>query len=151
MRIRAAEKWDQPEVFRMLRNFRSATPVAIMNECDNEEHISRLFHAALIGGGVCLLAERDGQVQGMIMGLIDISLWDPNLLVLKELVYWVEPSARGSTLGYRLLTEYNRRARELVEEGRIRMYTMTRMANSPDLDYGRFGYAKIEETWAAGA
>jgi hypothetical protein len=65
-------------------------------------------------------------------------------------VYWVEPEHRNTTAGYRLLKEYNKQAEKLVEEGKIKLFTMTKMVNSPDLDFSRFGYKKTEEVWVAG-
>jgi RimJ/RimL family protein N-acetyltransferase len=87
----------------------------------------------------------------MIIGYIDQNVWDPEIKVLKELVYWVEPEHRNTTAGYRLLKAYNDKAKELVNENRIQLYTMTKMVNSPDLDFSRFGYTKTEEIWVAGA
>ena len=43
-----------------------------------------------------------------------------------------------------------KKAQELVDEDTIKMYTMTKMTSSPDLDFARFGYTKSEEVWVAG-
>jgi hypothetical protein len=149
MKIRQANKFDLPNVLDMLRNFRSNTPIEMMRECNNEEYISKLFHHIILGGGVALIAE-DKNTAGMIIGVKDQNIWDPNLKVLRELVYWVEPQYRGSTAGYKLLLQYNKLAQELVNENKINMYTMTKMINSPDLDFTKFGYKKTEEVWVAG-
>jgi N-acetylglutamate synthase-like GNAT family acetyltransferase len=149
MKIRQANKFDLPNVLDMLRNFRSNTPIEMMRECNNEEYVSRLFHHIILGGGVALIAE-DKNTAGMIIGVKDQNIWDPNLKVLRELVYWVEPQYRGSTAGYKLLLQYNKLAQELVNENKINMYTMTKMVNSPDLDFTKFGYKKTEEVWVAG-
>jgi len=149
MKIRQANKFDLPNVLDMLRNFRSNTPIEMMRECNNEEYINKLFHHIILGGGVALIAE-DKNTAGMIIGVKDQNIWDPNLKVLRELVYWVEPQYRGSSAGYKLLLQYNKLARELVNENKINMYTMTKMVNSPDLDFTKFGYKKTEEVWVAG-
>lgn len=149
MKIRLANKFDLPHIIKMLKHFRNETPIKLMSECDNENYINKLYHAILIGKGVALIAEKDVPV-GMIMGIIDNNIWDPDLFVLKELVYWVEPIHRNSTAGYRLLKKYNELAQELVDNKRISMYTMTKMTNSPDLDFSKFGYRKTEEVWVSG-
>ena len=149
MKIRQANKFDLPNVLDMLRNFRSNTPIEMMRECNNEEYISKLFHHIILGGGIALIAE-DKNTAGMIIGVKDQNIWDPNLKVLRELVYWVEPQYRGSSAGYKLLLQYNKLAKELVNENKINMYTMTKMVNSPDLDFTKFGYKKTEEVWVAG-
>jgi len=149
MKVRLANKFDLPVVLDMLRNFRNHTPIDMMRECNNEEYINKLFHHVILGGGIALIAE-DKDVAGMIIGVKDQNVWDPEVKVLRELVYWVEPQYRGSTAGYKLLLRYNKLAQELVDEQKIKMYTMTKMVNSPDLDFTRFGYKKTEEVWVAG-
>jgi N-acetylglutamate synthase-like GNAT family acetyltransferase len=149
MKVRLANKFDLPVVLNMLRNFRNHTPIDMMRECNNEEYINKLFHHVILGGGVALIAE-DKDVAGMIIGVKDQNVWDPEIKVLRELVYWVEPEYRGTTAGYKLLLKYNKLAQELVDEQKINMYTMTKMVNSPDLDFTRFGYKKTEEVWVAG-
>jgi GNAT superfamily N-acetyltransferase len=148
--IRPANKFDLPHIITMLRHFRDASPVEKIKECNNEVYISQLFHSILVGRGIAFVAEHD-QPFGMIIGYIDQNVWDPEIKVLKELVYWVEPEHRNTTAGYRLLKAYNDKAKELVNENRIQLYTMTKMVNSPDLDFSRFGYTKTEEVWVAGA
>jgi N-acetylglutamate synthase-like GNAT family acetyltransferase len=149
MKVRLANKFDLPVVLDMLRNFRNYTPIDMMRECNNEEYINKLFHHVILGGGVALIAE-DKNAAGMIIGVKDQNVWDPEIKVLRELVYWVEPEYRGTTAGYKLLLKYNKLAQELVDTQKINMYTMTKMVNSPDLDFTKFGYKKTEEVWVAG-
>lgn len=149
MNVRLANKFDLPYILDMLRNFREQTPIEEMRNCNNEEYINKVFHHIILGGGVALVAEEE-QPMGMIMGIKDQSIWDPDIKILRELVYWVEPEARGSSAGYRLIKEYNKRAEEMRKDNQIKMYTMTKMVNSPDLDFSRFGYQKTEEVWVAG-
>jgi len=150
MIIRKANKFDLPYICDMLRNFRNATPIDIMRDCDNEEYINKLYHHTILGGGLALVAEIDKPI-GMIIGIKDHNIWDPEIKVLRELVYWVEPDCRGTTAGYRLIKEYNKEAQKLIDEGKIKLFTMTKMVNSPDLDFSRFGYKKTEEVWVMGA
>lgn len=150
MNIRQANKFDYPHIIEMLKHFRDQSPIKVMAETDNEEYVSKLINALLHGRGVILLAVKDKPI-GMLMAVVDQNIWNPDVLVMKELAYWVEPEHRGSTAGYRLITEYNKLAKNMVENDRIKFYTMSKLTKSPDLDYNRFGYDKIEETWVAGA
>ena len=150
MNIRPANKFDLPYIIEMLRHFRDNAPVEKIKECNNEVYITTLYTEILAGRGVAIVAEYD-QPFGMILGYIDQNVWDPDIRVLKELCYWVEPSHRNTTAGYRLIKAYNDKAKELISENRIQLYTMTKMVNSPDLDFSRFGYTKTEEVWVAGA
>ena len=149
MNIRLANKFDLPYIIKMLRNFRNETPIELMKHCDNEDYINKLYHHIILGGGVAIIAEVEQPI-GMIIGIKDHNIWDPELKVLRELVYWVEPEHRNTTAGYRLIKEYNKQAQLLIDEGKIKLFTMTKMVNSPDLDFSRFGYKKTEEVWVAG-
>lgn len=149
MNIRNANKFDLPHILDMLRDFRNATPIDMMRDCDNEEYINKLYHHIILGGGIALIVE-DEKPFGMIIGVKDHNIWDPEIKVLRELVYWVDPAYRGTTAGYRLLKEYNKQAQQLVDDKKIKLFTMTKMVNSPDLDFSRFGYKKTEEVWVAG-
>jgi len=150
MKIRLANKFDEPIIVEMLKHFRSATPISKMNDCDNRSYISELINHILVGRGVILLAEKNDKVVGMMIGYISKTIWDPLMLVMNELTFWVEPEYRGTSAGYKLLKTYSDYAKKLKDEGRIEMYTMSKMVNSPDIDYGRFGYQKVEENWVGG-
>lgn len=148
MKIIEANKFHTPVIIEMLKRYRGMTPVSMFSECNDEEYITKLLTHIYAGKGLALLAYKDEQPVGMILGVIDQSIWDTDIRILKELAYWVNPESRGSTAGYRLLSKYNDKARELKDNGRIKVWTISKMSNSPDLDYGKFGYRKVEETWS---
>jgi RimJ/RimL family protein N-acetyltransferase len=151
MKIIEANKFHTPIIIDMLKEYRSATPVALFAECNDEEHIKVLLAHLFAGKGMALLACRDDDVVvGMLLAMIDQSIWDTNLCILKELAYWVSPEFRGTSAGYRLLSKYNDHAKSLLDLGRIQAWTISKMVNSPDLDYGKFGFSKAEETWYQG-
>ena len=147
--IRYGNKYDTPHVIRMLHNFRKMNPIESLTDMGDDDHVSMLYNAIIHGRGIALIAEKTEPV-GLFLSIIDQNIWDPKLLVLKELAFWVEPEWRNTTIGYRLITEYNKQAKLLVENQRIKFYTMTKTTKSPDLDFDRFGYKKVEETWVAG-
>jgi hypothetical protein len=149
MKIREANKFDINYILDMLRDFRNETPIDLMRECDNEDYVNSIFNHILLGGGILYIAEKDEPI-GMIAGIKNQSIWDPELKFLQELVFWVEPEHRNSSAGYRLIQAYNKKAQELVDEDKIKMYTITKMATSPDLNFERFGYRKSEEVWVGG-
>jgi hypothetical protein len=65
------------------------------------------------------------------------------------MAYWVEPECRGGTAGYRLLTAYKKRGEALKAEGRICNFLISKMTNSPNLQFQKFGFEKLEEFWVA--
>lgn len=146
MQIREANIFDIDEILDMLRQYRNATPLPFLREANDAEYISALLNSILAGAGIALVAEKDKLV-GMLLAQISPSAWSPKHLLMNELAYWVNVDARGSTAGYRLLKAYADKGNELVKSGRIAKFFISKMVNSPDINYGRFGFSKIEESW----
>lgn len=149
MKIRRADRWDINTICDMLRNYRTATPWKRLSEANDQEWITRLLTSILAGAGVIFLAEKDDNTVGMIIGIKNTNIWDPKLFVMNELAFWVEPEHRGSTAGYKLIKTYIDHCKELKNKNIIEGFTLSKMINSPDLDYGRFGFEKLEEMWRA--
>lgn len=149
--IRLANKFDLPEICRMLRDFRNQTPIPMMSQLDDDQYIAKIFNILINGGGLAIVSTNEDQtLNGMILGIINRSVWDPDLFILQEMVFWVDPEWRNTRVGYKLLKEYVEQSQELVDNGRISLYTMTKMINSPDLKLDRFGFKKTEEVWVGG-
>jgi hypothetical protein len=94
------------------------------------------------------VAENEGVV-GMLLASIAPSIWSPKHFLMTEMAYWVEPESRGGTAGYRLLAEYQQRGEALKQENRISNYLISKMSNSPNLQFQKFGFDKLEEFWVA--
>jgi N-acetylglutamate synthase-like GNAT family acetyltransferase len=144
--IRDANQFDVPAILDMLRQYRNQTPLAFLSEADDADYIAGVLAEIMAGRGLLLVSETD-KINGMLMAGISPSAWSPRHLVMTEMAYWVNPEARGGTAAYRLLKEYVVRGAELKKQGRIAALFVSKMANSPDLKYGRFGFTKLEEFW----
>lgn len=145
--IRKATKFDIPNVLEMLRHYRSETPLEFLKDADNAEYISGMLAELIAGRGVVLLAEQDGKCVGMMIAAVMPNIWSPKHFTLTEFAYWVEPEYRGGTAGYRLLRAYLDEAIALKDAGRICNAFISKMVNSPDLKYNKFGFSKLEEFW----
>lgn len=148
MKIIEANKFHTPVIIEMLKHYREKTPVDFFKHCDDEKHIEMLLTHIYMGSGFVLLAYQEETPIGMMICIIEQLIWDTDIRVLKELAYWVEPEHRGSSAGYRLITEYVNLGKEFIKSGRIKTMTISKMVNSPDLKYDRFGFTKQEETWS---
>jgi len=83
----------------------------------------------------------------MLLAVCVPFLWDNSQLIMSEVAYWVEPEYRNSTAGYRLLKKYTEMCEDLRDSGRIVNYTVSQLAGQ-ELDYSRFGFKPIEQTWS---
>lgn len=145
--IRFATRHDIPALLEMLRNYRSEALLDFLRDADDAKYIANMLTELIAGRGVVLLAEQNSKTIGMIIAAIMPNIWSPKNLTLTEFAYWVEPEHRGGTAGYRLLKAYLDEAIALKEAGRICHAFISKMANSPDLKYHKFGFSKLEEFW----
>jgi len=145
--IRQANKFDIPAIIEMLKNYRNQAPIDVLKYADNEEYITGLLSEITAGSGFVFIAEKDGVAVGMLIAAKIPNIWNPVAIQCSEVAYWVEPEHRGGTAAYRLIMAYVSECEELMRRGSIQMFTVSKMANSPDLKYSKFGFQKLEETW----
>ena len=145
--IRQANKFDVPQIVEMLKEYRDAAPLEILKQANDQEYIERFLLDLIVGSGFILVAEKEDKLIGMLIAGIVPNLWNPKISQCSEIAYWVKPECRGSTAGYRLIKEYTKECDKLFKSGRIQMITISKMINSPDLKYQKFGFEKLEETW----
>ena len=144
--IRDATPHDIPALLEMLRQYRAQMPYGMLQDADDAEYVTQMLTNLIAGQGLVLVAETSSLVGLLVAGIMP-SLWSPKHTMLTEFAYWVAPEHRGGTAGYRLLNQYLERGIKLKEDGRVRHIFLSKMVNSPDLSYERFGFRKLEEFW----
>lgn len=145
--IRAGNKFDVPQLLDLLREYREQTPLDFLRDANDAEYVTQMLTELMAGKGVVLVADIDGKLTGMMIAAVMPSIWSPAHQVLTEFAYYVTPEHRGGTTGYRLLRAYLDEAIALKDAGRICNAFISKMANSPDLKFSKFGFSKLEEFW----
>jgi hypothetical protein len=145
--IRNASPFDIEQILDRLRDYRSHMPYGFLADADDAEHIKTLLTHLMAGQGVVLVADHESRIVGVLIAGVMPSIWSPKHLMLTEFAYWVDEKVRGGTTGYRLLRQYLDEAIKMREAGRIANCFISKMVNSPDLKYDRFGFKKLEEFW----
>lgn len=145
--IRKASRYDIPTIIKLLKHYRDAAPADYLQAANDEKHIESLLLNLIAGAGFVLLAEKDGQAVGMVISALIPNIWNPQARQCAEVAYWVEPEHRGGFIGHRLFKAFLARCERMREAGEIAFYSVSKMVNSPDLNYGRYGFRKLEETW----
>lgn len=147
MKIRLANKFDIPELKRMLWNYHNSGSIKGL-DVTNEDTGLRILTTILVGGGLALVSEKEpGKLTGMLLAVKVPFLWDQSKIVMNEIAYWVDEEHRGSTAGYRLLQKYTQFCDDFKDQNKIYTYTMSQMEGQ-NLDYSRFGFKPIEHTWS---
>lgn len=145
--IRQANKFDIPQIVEMLKNYRDAAPIELLQIANDQDYIEKLLTELIAGSGFILLAEKNGAAIGMLIAGIIPNIWNPKVTQCSEMAYWVNEDERGGTAGYRLIKSYVNECEKMIASGKIQMFTISKMVNSPDLKYQKFGFEKLEETW----
>jgi len=141
--IRKATKYDKTQLAEMLKMFRDESPIQQYKELNNYDYIYSLIDSIVAGRGVIFLEDNIG----FIIAIITPTIWCDKTYAMYELAWYVKPEYRHKTIGYKLLKTYIDYANQLKQEGKSKLFTVTKMTTSPDLDYSRFGFKKIEENW----
>jgi len=141
--MRNANKFDIPELWEMMLQFRSEAPLSFLQQIQNKEYFDFLMMRIIAGAGAIFIEEG----KGILISLIAPSIWCDKTLLLSELAWYVKPEFRNGTTGYRLIKKYIEHGKQLKESGRIKAFTIGKMANSPNIKYEKFGFSKLEESW----
>lgn len=145
--IRQANKFDMEAIVRMLKAYRDKAPAQFLRDSSNQEHIEKLINNILAGAGFILLAIKDEDPVGMVVAAQHPNIWNPEVMQVSEIAFWVDEEHRGGKSAHRLLHAYIQQCEEWKQEKRIQFFSLSKMVNSPDLSYEKFGFEKLEETW----
>jgi RimJ/RimL family protein N-acetyltransferase len=145
--IRHANKFDMDSIIRMLKAYQSNAPAEFLRNSENWPYIEKLFNNILVGAGFILLAIKENEPIGMIIGAQHSNIWNPEIIQVSEIAFWIDEEHRGGKFAYRLLHAYIQQCEEWKQEKRIHFFSLSKMVNSPDLSYEKFGFEKLEETW----
>jgi GNAT superfamily N-acetyltransferase len=137
---------DKASIMRMIGEYRMVSPLEF-HKTSSLGHADKIVDIILEGAGFCLVSEDVDGIHGMLLAFYNPNIWNPEKMALHEAAYWVDPDYRGGRSGYRLIKSYVEEGKRLQAEGKIEYFTISKMINSPDLDYGRFGFSKLEEMW----
>jgi GNAT superfamily N-acetyltransferase len=146
--IRYASYFDQEQIIDLLELYKQHSPLELHKDTCDREYIKKLLAQIFAGRGAIFVNDDHGKLNGMIIALKNPNIWDNTIICVNELAYWVNPDVRGGTIGYRLLKQYQDYCEELKAQGEIQYYTVSKMITSPDLNYSKFGFKKLEEMWS---
>jgi GNAT superfamily N-acetyltransferase len=145
--IRQANKYDMDAIVRMLKSFRDKAPTQFLRDSSNQEHIEKMLNNILAGAGFILVAVKEDETVGMVIAAQHPNIWNPDVTQVSEVAFWVDEEHRGGKIAHRLLHAYIQQCEEWKQENRIQFFSLSKMHNSPDLSYDKFGFEKLEETW----
>lgn len=141
MNIRPATLDDIPRIVEMAERFYPSSPYALFGPMQRES-IAGLAIITM-DSGVMLVADDDGLLVGMACIHVDHFLFNIDLKVGHELVFWIEPEYRGGLLAARMLKAID--AAVAARGAHInRMATLSGSPAQAGALYERMGYALTE-------
>lgn len=141
--IRQATKYDKTWIVEIMKKFRQESPIAKIYDQDNEPYWNKLLDEIIAGKGAIFIDEN----KGLLLSAILPSIWNNEIFAAHEIAWYVLPQYRGGSTGYRLLKSYIDWANDCKQQGRIKFFTISKMISSPNLNYEKFGFKKIDENW----
>ena len=141
--IRQANKFDKPNIIRMLREFRDSSDFPEIAQADDEVYMGNLLDSIIAGAGVAFVADD----RGVLLAIKIPSIWDQKIYALHEIAWYVRAEHRHTTIGFRLFNAYLEYAKNLKDQGHIQYFTMTKLDVSPNIKYEKYGFRKKDENW----
>lgn len=138
---------DARDSIKLLQEFLKETayskaPVAM----NNIEHLGKLVFTVM-NNGYIWLAYIDNKPVGLLMAIKEPNIWAPTLKDFRELMWFVLPEYRKSTIGGRLFKTFNLKADELLAEGLVDMCFTTTMSTTDSINLERRGYKVTEQVY----
>lgn len=146
MNIRLANKFDLPYFLKTVHKIHEQGEIGTFDVDLDDEYLNMMFATAINGGGLVLIAESDEPI-GIMLALISPNVWSDKTLLMNELLWYVQEEYRNTRAGYLLLKKYQELCEELTIKKRIRFHTITTAKSMFDIEFSRFGYDRIAETW----
>ena len=139
--VRKATLADVPVIVAMSARFYPTTHYA--DWCEMDEASVAGLATGLIENDVFFVAERDGELVGMIGLMIAPFLFNQNRKFAVEIVWWVAPDARGSRVASQLLAVVEQPCRDAGAD-RVQMVHMPNSPPQAAALYRHAGYAESE-------
>ena len=150
MIVRKAVFDDYEAIKHFMIDFANANPFKGLHSPDyNDQYANRLIDK-IRKNGVALVAEKDGEIIGMLLAMVQGDIWLPIVKTMREVAWWVDPEHRGSSAGAKLLKEYTRVGDELVDNNIISAYTITTLGMGDHLNLMKRGWDPIETNFVRG-
>jgi N-acetylglutamate synthase-like GNAT family acetyltransferase len=112
----------------------------------NRAHICRIVWTCLQQGSIWL-ADKDSQTVGILIAVREPVFWQPELVCYRELLWFVRPEYRSTSLGGRLFKKYQETAEKMKKLGEIEGYFTTKMTTTSSIDLERRGFRLTEMTY----
>ncbi len=145
--IRLASHKDTMIIIGLLRSFLGETSYKqAQRATENLEHLCKLVWTVQQHGYIWLAYINERPV-GLLMAIKEPNMWVPEAKELREIVWYVLPEYRKSSIGGKLFLTYCELGNDLLHSKLIDGYFTTRMPTTDSIDLERRGFRLTEQTY----
>lgn len=143
MKVRDAVKEDIAFIVEEGIHFLEYYPANLMDNLDMGYLYSLVDR--LVTEHILLIAEEGERRVGMIAGYVTPHIYNPKIIGVQELFWWVLPEHRSSTAALKLFKAFE----DAAEDAGMAYIHMTSTVYTPTLSklYQRFGYKPVESSF----
>jgi len=145
--IRTATRTDFRSIIELLAGYFAESTYGLhVNEQVDADYATRILFQVQHQGQIWL-AYSDAELVGVLAVVREPNIWFPRKIALKEMVWYVKKSARGTSAGGRLFLAYEHWAQEQLSNGLADAYFMTEMSTTSPIDLERRGFRLAERLY----
>jgi hypothetical protein len=145
--IRLADYQDTQIIIDLLAEFLTETSYQQGQAAAKDvEHLAKLTWTVQQHGYIWLAFKKEKPV-GLLMAVREPNMWLPRAREFRELVWYVLPEHRKSTIGGRLFLEYCRKGDDLLARKEIQGYFTTQMTTTSPIDLESRGFRLTERSF----
>ena len=138
---------DARHVINLMQHFLNDTSYSQAEDASKDiEHLGKLAFTFINNGYVWLAFDGEEPV-GMLAAVMEPNMWNPKVRQMRELIWYVVPEKRKSTVGGRLFKQYCLKGEELKQAGKINVYFTSMMSSTQACDLESRGFRCTERTY----
>ena len=142
--IRLATTDDTLTVVNLLKSFLQETSYDQGIEASKDfEHLCKIVWMTLRHGYIWIAYVND-LPSGLLMAIKEPNMWHPKSIELREIVWYVIPEVRKTSLGGKLFLNYCKLGEDLKGKGLIQGYFTTQMSTTDNVDLEHRGFRLTE-------
>ena len=140
--IRLATRYDIPRLLEIVEAYAYENPIKVLGRTQNHDpvYVEQLLFSIILGKGFIYI---DKGLRGAIIAVKQQNVWCPKVRELHELLWWVEPEYRNSTIGGRLWKAFDRTGTEMLNSGDVDLIMTSVSSHGPLIDYTKRGYEAV--------
>jgi N-acetylglutamate synthase-like GNAT family acetyltransferase len=145
--IRPAQVQDLDRMLEMLKSFASASLINYSEWTEQDLASARQRLTNMIINHYLIVAERAGELVGMIGAMREQDPWIRSHTRMRELFWWVEPEHRRSRVSAELFVRWEADAAKWLEKNMVNSVSLSTQPGSSDIDLSRRGWRCVEQHW----